>query len=68
MIFLKNPNFILPKKRAKEIINRVKEGLRDLSISRKDFDWGIKLPFDKKHITYVWFDALINYYKATRGM
>jgi len=65
-LYKKNPNFILPKKRAKEIINRVKEGLRDLSISRKDFDWGIKLPFDKKHITYVWFDALTNYYTATR--
>lgn len=40
--------------------------MNDLSISRTSFDWGIKLPFDKKHIAYVWFDALLNYYSATR--
>lgn len=62
----KNTEFILPKNRRKEIINRVKEGLNDLSISRTSFDWGIKLPFDKKHIAYVWADALTNYYSATR--
>lgn len=56
-----NPNFLLPKYRAKEIINRVKEGLRDLSISRKDYGWGIKLPFDEEHVCYVWYDALTNY-------
>ncbi len=59
--YKKNPEFISPKKRKQEIINRVKEGLRDFSISRTSFSWGIPLPFDKKHITYVWFDALINY-------
>jgi len=62
----KHPEFILPKNRRKEIINRVKEGLNDLSISRTSFDWGIKLPFDEKHISYVWADALTNYYSATR--
>ena len=62
----KNPEFILPRNRSKEIINRVKEGLNDLSISRTSFDWGIKLPFNEKHIAYVWFDALLNYYSATR--
>jgi methionyl-tRNA synthetase len=61
-----NPNFMLPKNRSKEVINRVKEGLQDLSISRTSFDWGIKLPFDKDHIAYVWFDALLNYYSGTR--
>jgi len=61
-----NPEFISPKNRRTEIINRVKEGLNDLSISRTSFDWGIPLPFDKKHICYVWFDALFNYYSATR--
>tara|TARA_Y100000310_G_scaffold322396_1_gene381426 strand:+ start:345 stop:1790 length:1446 start_codon:yes stop_codon:yes gene_type:complete len=60
-LYKKNPKFISPKYRQKEIINRVKEGLRDLSISRKDYGWGIKLPFDKKHTTYVWYDALTNY-------
>ena len=61
-----NPSFLSPKHRSKEIINRVKEGLHDLSISRNSFDWGVPLPFDKSHITYVWFDALFNYYSATR--
>lgn len=60
----KKPNFISPKNRTNEIINRVKEGLNDLSISRTSFDWGIKLPFDKEHIAYVWFDALLNYYSG----
>ena len=59
-----NPEFISPKNIRQEIINRVKEGLQDLSISRTSFDWGIKLPFDKKHICYVWFDALFNYYSG----
>jgi methionyl-tRNA synthetase len=62
----KHPEFILPNNKRKEIINRVKEGLNDLSISRTSFDWGIKLPFDEKHIAYVWADALTNYYSATR--
>jgi methionyl-tRNA synthetase len=62
----KNKEFILPKNKRNEVINRVKEGLNDLSISRTSFDWGIKLPFDKKHIAYVWADALTNYYSATR--
>jgi len=64
--YKKNPKFISPKNRRQEIINRVKEGLKDLSISRTSFDWGIPLPFDKKHVCYVWFDALFNYYSATR--
>jgi len=64
--YKKNPNFVLPKERANQIISQLKEGLSDLSISRTSFDWGIKLPFDKKHICYVWFDALFNYYSATR--
>jgi methionyl-tRNA synthetase len=65
-LYKKHPEFILPKSRRNEIINRVKEGLRDLSITRTSFDWGIPFPLDEKHVTYVWFDALINYYTATR--
>ncbi len=65
-LYEKNPEFISPKKRRQEIINRVKEGLKDLSISRSSFDWGVQFPFDKKHVAYVWFDALFNYYSATR--
>ena len=65
-LYKKNFQFIQPEFRKKEIINRVKEGLNDLSISRTSFKWGIEIPFDKTHITYVWFDALTNYYTATR--
>lgn len=66
-LYKKNPEFISPKFRQKEIINRVKEGLQDLSISRTNFDWGIPMPFDKKHVCYVWFDALFNYYSGADG-
>ena len=60
-LYESNPKFISPEKKRQEIINRVKEGLKDFSISRTSFDWGIPLPFDKKHYCYVWYDALINY-------
>ncbi len=60
-LYKKNPEFVLPKERRNEIVNRVKEGLKDLSISRTSFNWGIPFPLDKKHIVYVWFDALFNY-------
>lgn len=59
--YKKNPDFIAPENKRKEIINRVQEGLQDLSISRTNFKWGIPVPFDKEHVTYVWFDALSNY-------
>ena len=59
--YRKNEEFISPKFHRQEILNRVEEGLNDLSISRTNFDWGIKLPFDDKHVCYVWFDALTNY-------
>lgn len=65
-LYKKNPEFISPDGKKQEIINRVKEGLQDFSVSRTSFNWGIPLPFDKKHIAYVWFDALLNYYSATR--
>lgn len=60
-LYKKHPEFILPKERRNEVISRVKEGLKDLSISRTSFDWGIPFPLNKKHIVYVWFDALFNY-------
>jgi methionyl-tRNA synthetase len=53
--------YCMPKHWNKFILNRMKDGVRDLSISRTSFDWGIRLPFDDKHYTYVWFDALLNY-------
>ena len=57
----KNPRFILPITKRNEIINRVKEGLNDLSITRTNFSWGIPFPLDKKHVTYVWWEALCSY-------
>jgi len=65
-LYEEHPEFIMPESKRNEVVSRVKEGLRDLSISRTSFDWGIPLPFDKKHVCYVWFDALFNYYSATR--
>jgi len=65
-LYKKNPDFISPRHKSQEVINRVKEGLQDLSISRTSFNWGIPLPFNKKHVCYIWFDALLNYYSATQ--
>lgn len=56
-----NTDLIKPLACRKEILNLLKEPLADLSISRTSFKWGIPLPFDNDHITYVWFDALSNY-------
>ena len=59
-----NPDFISPLSRRKEVISFVKGGLKDLSVSRKSFSWGIKVPDDKDHVIYVWLDALTNYLSA----
>ncbi|BCS53801.1 methionine--tRNA ligase [Geobacter sp. SVR] len=59
-----NPEFIQPKSKRNEIISFVKEGLRDLSVSRTTFTWGIPVPGNEKHVIYVWFDALTNYMSA----
>ena len=59
-----NPDFIQPKSRRNEILSFVREGLRDLSISRTSFSWGVPVPGDEKHVLYVWFDALTNYISA----
>ena len=59
-----NPDFILPVSRKNEVISFVKGGLKDLSISRKSFSWGIQVPDDKEHVIYVWLDALTNYISA----
>ncbi|CAL9917848.1 Methionine--tRNA ligase [Candidatus Liberibacter solanacearum] len=60
-----HPEFILPLERRNEIVSFVKSGLKDLSVSRKTFDWGIKIPNDPQYIMYVWIDALTNYLTAT---
>ena len=59
-----NPDFIGPPERRNEVISFVKSGLKDLSISRTTFDWGVPVPGDPKHVMYVWVDALTNYITA----
>jgi len=60
-----NPDFITPEHYKNEIVAFVRRGLKDLSISRTTFDWGIPVPGDPKHVMYVWVDALTNYITAT---
>ncbi len=60
----KHPEFILPETRRNEVVNVIKGGLRDISVSRATSTWGIPFPDDPKHLIYVWFDALINYISA----
>jgi methionyl-tRNA synthetase len=62
--YQQNPGFIRPETRRNEVIAFVKSGLRDLSISRSTFKWGIPVPGDPKHVMYVWLDALSNYCTA----
>jgi methionyl-tRNA synthetase len=59
-----HPDFIQPESRRNEMINFIKSGLEDLFVSRSSFDWGIKVPFDPRHVIYVWIDALSNYITA----
>ncbi len=63
-LYAKNPDFIAPKSRRNEVLNFVKSGLHDLSISRTTFKWGVAVPNDHTHIMYVWLDALTNYITA----
>ena len=63
-LYEQNPDFISPASRRNEVISFVKSGLKDLSVSRKSFSWGIKVPNDDKHVIYVWLDALTNYISA----
>jgi methionyl-tRNA synthetase len=59
-----NPGFVQPEIRRNEVISFVRSGLKDLSVSRTTFDWGVPLPFAPGHVSYVWVDALINYLTA----
>ena len=59
-----HPEFIQPESARNEVVNFVRQGLEDLSISRSTFDWGVKVPWDDKHVIYVWIDALLNYATA----
>jgi len=62
--YKKNKEFILPNSRKNEVVSFVEKGLKDLSISRTSFSWGIKVPKNNKHVIYVWLDALTNYISA----
>ena len=62
--YKKNPDFILPTSRKNEVVKFVEKGLKDLSISRTSFTWGIPVPKNEKHVIYVWLDALTNYISA----
>lgn len=62
----KNKNFILPESRRNEVISFVRSGLKDLSVSRKTFSWGVKVPSDENHVVYVWLDALTNYLSSLK--
>lgn len=60
--FGSHPDFLVPESRRNEIFNNfIKPGLTDLCVSRTTFDWGVRLPFNDKHVAYVWIDALLNY-------
>ena len=63
-LYQSQPDFIQPESVRNEIMQFVRQGLSDLSISRSSFDWGIKVPWDETHVVYVWFDALLNYISA----
>lgn len=63
-LYTRNPNFIQPKTRYNEVMSFVKSGLRDLSVSRTTFKWGVPVPNADKHVMYVWVDALSNYITA----
>jgi methionyl-tRNA synthetase len=62
--YAKHPNALQPEHRGNEALGLIRGGLRDFSISRTSLEWGIPLPWDDKHVTYVWFDALTNYLAA----
>ena len=59
-----NPSVVLPESKRNEALSFIKGGLRDISITRTSIDWGIRVPWDEKHVFYVWYDALINYLTA----
>ncbi|MDP9069375.1 MAG: methionine--tRNA ligase [Actinomycetota bacterium] len=63
-LYENDERFVMPEARRNEVLGKVRQGLEDLSVSRISFDWGIPLPWDEKHVIYVWVDALQNYITA----
>jgi methionyl-tRNA synthetase len=66
-LYKRRPEFVLPEGRRNEVVTFVREGLKDLSVSRTSFTWGVPVPGDEEHVMYVWFDALTNYLSAVQG-
>ncbi len=66
-LYSKNPEWLQPESRKNETVSFVAGGLRDLSVSRTNFSWGIPVPGSPKHVMYVWFDALANYWSVLQG-
>ncbi|MDP9036049.1 MAG: methionine--tRNA ligase, partial [Myxococcota bacterium] len=66
-LYRDKPGFIQPDSRRNEVVSFVEGGLKDLSVSRTSFTWGVPVPGDPKHVMYVWFDALANYWTALQG-
>ncbi|MBE9030909.1 methionine--tRNA ligase [filamentous cyanobacterium LEGE 11480] len=64
-LYAEQPDLIQPNNRRNEVLSFVKQGLRDFSISRVNFDWGFPVPTDPSHVIYVWFDALLGYITAS---
>ncbi len=63
-LYEERPDFVQPESARNEVVSFVRQGLADLSISRSSFDWGVQVPWDDRHVVYVWFDALLNYITA----
>ncbi len=66
-LYAKSPGFVAPESRRNEVLSFVESGLKPLSVSRTSFSWGVPVPGDSKHVMYVWFDALSNYWTALGG-
>jgi methionyl-tRNA synthetase len=63
-LYENDDRFVMPEARRNEVLGKVRQGLDDLSVSRVSFDWGVPIPWDTKHVIYVWIDALLNYITA----
>ncbi len=63
-LYEQRPDFVQPDSARNEVVAFVRQGLQDLSVTRSTFDWGIRVPWDEKHVLYVWIDALLNYVTA----
>lgn len=66
-LYVKHPEFVQPETRRNEVASFVRGGLKDLSVSRTSFTWGVPVPGNPKHVMYVWFDALANYWTAVQS-